>query len=46
MSRVVIFLVVAAVLALGGGAVVLGTLDVPAPSATVEKPIPDQRFPR
>lgn len=46
MNKVVIVLVVAAAVALGGGAVLLGSLDLPAPGGQVEKLIPDQRFPR
>ncbi|MDJ0683935.1 MAG: hypothetical protein QNJ84_04495 [Alphaproteobacteria bacterium] len=33
-------------LALGGAAVFLATWDIPAPTATVERQLPDDRFPR
>ncbi|MCC7016101.1 MAG: hypothetical protein IT564_02725 [Rhodospirillales bacterium] len=34
------------ILALAGGGVFLATWEVPAPTAKVEKVIPDERFPR
>ncbi|WP_193555790.1 hypothetical protein [Hwanghaeella grinnelliae] len=40
----VIFALLAVVL--GGGAVFLATWDIPAPSQTVERVLPDDRFPR
>ena len=43
LSRV---LVVALLLALVGGGAFLATWDIPAPVSTVEKEIPDDRFPR
>lgn len=46
MRKVIVILIGALAVALGGATVLLGTLDVPAPSSAVEKPIPDQRFPR
>lgn len=46
MNKVALILLVAAVVALGGGALVLGSLDLPAPAGQTEKLIPDQRFPR
>ena len=42
-SRLVLFLVVALVV---GTAAFLATWDIPAPVATIEKVIPDERFPR
>ena len=42
-SRVVLLLVVLLVV---GGAVFLATWDIPAPVATVEKVVPNDRFPR
>ena len=35
-----------ALLALGGGAALLAAWDIPAPSAEVERIIPNDRFPR
>jgi hypothetical protein len=46
MNRVVIILVAFVAVALGGGALVLGSLELPAPAGQTEKHIPDQRFPR
>ena len=34
------------ILALAGGGVFLATWEIPAPTAKVEKVIPDERFPR
>jgi len=42
---IVIFLALIAV-GLGGGAVFLATWDIPAPSQSVDKVIPDDRFPQ
>lgn len=42
-SRVVVLVVFALVI---GGAVFLATWDIPAPTASVEKVIPNDRFPR
>jgi hypothetical protein len=42
-SRVVVLVVFALVI---GGAIFLATWDIPAPTATVEKVIPNDRFPR
>mgnify|MGYP001806042405 CR=1 FL=1 len=39
-------LMVLLIVILGGGVVVLGTWDIPAPTATTEKVLPDERFPR
>ena len=39
-----VFILVAAVVV--GGAVFLATWDIPAPTAQVEKVVPDDRFPR
>lgn len=46
MSRIIAVLFVLLLLVLGGGMAVLATWDMPAPSQTVEKVIPDERFPR
>ena len=43
MSVVIFVLLLAAV---GGGVVVLATWDIPAPVTTVERVLPDERFPR
>ena len=42
-SRLVLFLVIALVI---GTAAFLATWDIPAPVTTIEKVIPDERFPR
>lgn len=46
MSRVLSVLIVLILLVLGGGMAVLAAWDLPAPSKTVEKVLPDDRFPR
>ena len=43
LSRLVMLAVFASII---GGAVFLATWDIPAPVSTVEKVIPDDRFPR
>lgn len=43
LSRLVVLCVVTLIV---GGAVFLATWDIPAPVSTVEKVIPDDRFPR
>ena len=45
MRLTLVILAVVVVVLLGGG-VFLVTWDIPAPSATVEKMVPDDRFPR
>ncbi|WP_417789232.1 hypothetical protein [Terasakiella pusilla] len=40
------FLLVLILLVLAGAGVFLATWDIPAPTAPVEKTIPDDRFPR
>ena len=45
MSRIVSVFFVLLLLVVGGGMAVLATWDMPAPSRTVEKVIPDDRFP-
>jgi len=40
------FLMILIVLGAAGGAVFLSMWDIPAPTALVEKEIPDDRFPR
>ena len=42
-SRIVLLVVLAVLI---GGGVFLATWDIPAPVATIEKVIPDERFPR
>jgi hypothetical protein len=42
-SRIVLLVVLAVLV---GGGVFLATWDIPAPVATIEKVIPDERFPR
>lgn len=46
MNRVLSVLIVLILLVLGGGMAVLAAWDLPAPSKTVEKVLPDDRFPR
>jgi hypothetical protein len=46
MSRFISFLVLLVLLAAGGGVVFLASWDMPAPTKSVEKVIPDDRFPR
>ena len=45
MRKLPIFLLVLVLAAVGGGGVMLTTWDIPAPVSTVEKVIPDERFP-
>lgn len=42
-SRIVLLIFLAVLI---GGGVFLATWDIPAPQATIEKVIPDERFPR
>lgn len=44
MNRLTLFAVVAVVVVLAGGAIFLATWNIPAPSAKVEKVLPDARF--
>jgi len=46
MGRVTIVLIAILVLAIAAGFVVLAYWDLPAPSARVEKVLPDARFPK
>lgn len=46
MSRFLSVLIVLFLLVVGGGMAVLATWDMPVPSKTVEKVLPDERFPR
>lgn len=46
MNRVSLVLIVLVVVVVGGSVVALATWDMPAPSKTVEKVLPDERFPR
>lgn len=45
MSKLPVVIIVLALVVLIGGAVFLAGWDIPAPSAVVEKTIPDGRFP-
>ncbi len=44
MKKTVMALVLLAVVAVGGGALYLMTVDMPAPTATIEKVIPNERL--
>ena len=44
MAKVLVAVAVVVVLVLVGGGIFLATWDIPAPSAAVEKVIPDARF--
>jgi hypothetical protein len=44
--RLTLIILSVLIVALLGGGVFLVTWDIPAPSATVEKTVPDDRFPR
>lgn len=46
MGKLFVILFALIAVCLGGGAVFLATWDIPAPSQTVEKVLPDDRFPR
>lgn len=46
MSRFISVLFVLLLLVVGGGMAFLASWDMPTPSKTVEKVIPDERFPR
>ncbi|QCG98992.1 hypothetical protein E6C67_28110 [Azospirillum sp. TSA2s] len=46
MSRFLSILFVLLLLVIAGGVVFLASWDLPAPSKTVEKVLPDERFPR
>jgi len=46
MARILLALVVLVLAGLIGGAAFLGTRDLPPPLERVEKPIPNDRFPR
>jgi hypothetical protein len=46
MMKLTLGIAVVAIVALLAGGVFLATWDIPAPSATVEKTVPDDRFPR
>jgi len=46
MSRLLGALIVLALIVVAGGSVFLATWEIPAPSKTVERVIPDDRFPR
>ena len=46
MSKLPLVVIALAFAILVGGAVFLAGWDIPAPSAVVEKTIPDERFPR
>lgn len=46
MSRFLSVLVILLLLVIGGGMAFLASWDMPAPSKTMEKVLPDERFPR
>lgn len=46
MKKFTLIVVMLAVLLVAGGAIFLVTWKIPAPSARVEKVLPDERFPR
>jgi hypothetical protein len=46
MRKLAVVIIFAAMLILVGGAVFLAAWEIPAPSAVVERTIPDDRFPR
>ncbi len=46
MTKLSYLMIVTVLLMLVGGVVFLATWEIPAPSAVVEKVIPDDRFPR
>jgi hypothetical protein len=46
MSRLLGALIVLALIVVAGGSVFLANWEIPAPSKTVERVIPDDRFPR
>jgi hypothetical protein len=45
-TRILLILVVLLVVAIGGFVIYLGVRDIPAPSARIEKVIPNERFSR
>ncbi|WP_425407365.1 hypothetical protein [Hwanghaeella sp.] len=46
MGKFILVIFALLMVGLGGGAVFLATWDIPAPSQTVERVLPDDRFPR
>lgn len=46
MAKFILVLFVLILVGIGGGAAFLATSDIPPPSQTVEKVLPDDRFPR
>lgn len=46
MMKITLVIAVVALVGLLAGGIFLATWDIPAPSATVEKTVPDDRFPR
>jgi len=46
MRKMPVFILVLLVVLAAGGAGMLASWDIPAPVSTVEKVIPDERFPR
>ena len=46
MRKMPVIILVLLVVAVAGGAGMLSNWDIPAPVSTVEKVIPDERFPR
>ncbi len=45
-TRILLILVILVVVAIGGFVVYLGVKDIPAPTARIEKVIPNERFSR
>lgn len=46
MKKGILWLMLLLLVGAGGGIAFLAAWDIPAPTATVEKVIPDERFPR
>jgi hypothetical protein len=46
MKKGILWMMLLLLVAAGGGVAFLAAWDIPAPTATVEKAIPDERFPR
>lgn len=46
MGKIILFFALILFIGLGGGAVLLATWDIPAPTQSVERTLSDDRFPR
>lgn len=46
MGRLILFFALILLVGLGGGAALLATWDIPAPTQSVERQLSDDRFPR